>query len=294
MASKLKHNKHNKNNHYRQEPLLYIVAMPIGNPKDITLRALEVLQGVDMIYCEDTRVTNKILSFHGIKASMHIYNDFSNQKIRDTILNKLNVGKKIALVSDAGTPLISDPGYKLVQDLIENKIPFTSLPGASSVTTALTLSGLPVHPFTFIGFLPVKQQERKNFLSEFADSKSTLVVFESARRLKSTLSSLFDVLGDRDMSLQRELTKTYEEVRNGTVSFFIDDFSKNPLPKGEIVMVVAPSDKAAFSNEDIDAMLRKSLAKLSVKEAVSVVSDALKISRKQVYQRALEIKNAGK
>ena len=193
------------------KPGLYIISLPIGNSKDITIRAIEYLQSVDEIYCEDTRVTNKILSIYKIKKSLKNYHDHNGKKVRPEIIKKIKDGKTIALVSDAGTPLISDPGYKLVSELKAKDLYVTAAPGASSPITALTLSGLPTNSFYFLGFLPVKDQSRKNLIEGLKSLKTTIILFESANKINKTLQDLIDILGNREMAICREMTKFYEK-----------------------------------------------------------------------------------
>ena len=194
------------------KPGLYIVSLPIGNSKDITLRAIEYLQSVDEIYCEDTRVTNKILTIHKIKTSLKNYHDHNGEKVRPQIIKKIKEGKSIALVSDAGTPLISDPGYKLVSELKAKDLYGTAAPGVSSPITALTLSGLPTNNFYFLGFLPTKDQSRKNLVESIKNLKTTIIIFESANKINKTLQDLIEILGSRDIAICREMTKKFEEI----------------------------------------------------------------------------------
>ena len=219
---------------------LFIVATPIGNLKDITLRALEVLKAVDYILCEDTRVTGKLLNRYEISKKLVPFNDFNEDKKAQAIINDLVSGQNIALVSDAGTPLISDPGYKLVRACIHQGIAVETIPGPSSVITALTISGLPPDKFTFVGYLPKKDVKRKKFLEDLKRSReivrSTIIAFESPFRLLKTLEDINEVFGDIEIVVCRELTKMHEEVKQEKISESITYFSKN-IPKGELVLL---------------------------------------------------------
>ncbi len=223
-----------------QPPGLYIVATPIGNLRDITLRALDALNAADLIVCEDTRVSGKLLSHYGISKPTLSYNDHNGPERRPKIMAALTEGKCVALVSDAGTPLVSDPGYKLVREAIERGFYVTTLPGASSVLSALCLSGLPTDRFLFAGFLPAKKEACRKAIQTLANVPSTLVLFESARRLPETLALLQEVLGNREAAVVREITKLYEESRRGTLQELHAHYEKAGAPKGEVVIVVGP------------------------------------------------------
>jgi len=270
------------------DPGLYIVATPIGNLGDITLRALEVLKNVDIIICEDTRVTNKLLSHYDIKASMHVYNDGAGDKTRAKILGRLEEGASMALVSDAGTPLISDPGYKLVREAKARDIAVTTLPGASSVTAALTLSGLPSNNFMFCGFLPNKTQARRNALAEFKHINTTLIFLERASRTAGSLADMLEVFGEREASIVREISKTYEQAITDPLSNLIESCNKE-APRGEVVIIVAPPTDIEASQEQLDELLIKSLKTMSTKDAAAYVAEILNLPKKQVYTRALEL-----
>ena len=270
-------------------PGLYIIATPIGNLKDITLRALDVLRTVDLIACEDTRVTAKLLHHYGIDKPTLSYNDHNGQERRPRILEALAQGGRVALVSDAGTPLISDPGYKLVKAVQEQGFHVTTLPGPSSVMAALCLSGLPTDRFLFAGFLPAKTEACRTTLRELATTPSTLVFFESAHRLPATLTSIYEILGDREAAVVRELTKLYEESRRGTLSTLIAYYHEHGEPKGEVVVVIAPPTVAQESTEQLEEKLRLLLASHSVKEAVAIVAEDTGTPRKEVYSLALKL-----
>ncbi len=270
---------------------LYIVATPIGNLKDITLRALEVLQSADIVVCEDTRVTNKLLSHYGIKAKMFAYNDHNAGKVRPKILEQIAQGQSVALVSDAGTPMISDPGYKLINDIYEREYYVTTLPGASSVLAALTLAGLPTNRFLFEGFLPTKTTARKEVLQNIKHINTTIVFLERASRVAEVLVDILSVLGNREVAIAREITKSYEEVIKNTASELIEYLKTRDELKGEVVLVIGPPEQKAFSQSDIDHMLRNAMQDMRIKEAAAMVAENVDIPKKQLYARALELKN---
>ncbi len=269
---------------------LVIVATPIGNAGDITLRALDLLRRADRIACEDTRVTGKLMARYGIATPLLAYHEHNAQRMRPVLLERLRRGETIALVSDAGTPLVSDPGYKLVRAAIDAGIPVTTLPGASAALSALVLSGLPTDRFFFAGFLPPRSAARRAELTELAAIPASLIFFESAGRLADSLADMAAVLGARDAAVARELTKLYEEVRRGTVAELAEHYAAADPPKGEIVIVVGPPDAAAeASDATIDDALRTALANDSLRDAVAVVAAALDAPRRRVYARALAL-----
>lgn len=271
---------------------LYITATPIGNIKDLTLRALDVLKSVDVIACEDTRTTQKLLSHYGIHTKVIPYHDHSTEQTREHILRRIEQGESVALVSDAGTPLISDPGYKLVRMAQERNLAVTTLPGASSVLAALTLSGLPTNRFLFEGFLPPRQQARIKVLIPLKPLPATLVFFEAARRLTETLEDMLAVFGNREVAVVREITKFFEETRRAPLQELLPHYQQQGDPKGEVVIVVAPPEEQADENT-LDDALAKALLTMSVKEAAQFVSAQTGLPKKQVYARALEMKEAG-
>lgn len=274
---------------------LYLVATPIGNLGDISSRAIEVLTAADTIACEDTRNTQKLLNLLGIKKKrLTAYHEYNADKARPYILERLRNGEMIALVSDAGTPLVSDPGYRLVQDCISQNIYVTAIPGASAVLTALQLSGLPSHRFLFEGFLPPKTTARKKELALLAEVPATLIFYESPQRLEETLNDMLFVLGNRYAAVVRELTKKFEQTIRGTFSELLAYYQKNNPPKGEIVIVVSPAEQKKESLDEIRNQLTEALKKMSVKEAVSLISQSKSESKKTIYQMAVEIKNASK
>jgi len=271
---------------------LYLVATPIGNLRDITLRALDILGSADLIACEDTRMTGKLLSLLGFpKKKLFPYHDHNADKERPHLIEKIEKGAAIALVSDAGMPLISDPGYKLVRDCAEKNLYVTSLPGANAPLTALQLSGLPSDTFTFLGFLPQKTKARQKDLEDWKDSQSTLILFESATRIESCCKDIKTVLGNRPVALVRELTKKFEEVWRGPITEIIARLENGETPKGEIVLVIGAADKQKpIAESDLDKSLHDALETLSFKESVEVVTHQTGLPKKQVYARALELK----
>lgn len=273
-------------------PGLYIVATPIGNLGDITLRALEVLRGADLIACEDTRVSGKLLAHFGIKARTTSYHDHNSDKKRPELIAELQKGKIVALISDAGTPLISDPGYKLVREVNALGIKVFPIPGASSVVSALSVCGLPTDRFLFSGFLSNKAQARDKEIAELANIPATLVLFESVHRLKATLAALANGLGEREAVIARELTKLHEELRRGTLQQLAKHYENAPEPKGEVVIVIAPPVKKAASAADTELLLRDALRSLSVKDASTEVAKLTGLPRQEIYALALRLKSA--
>lgn len=270
-------------------PGLHLVATPIGNLADITLRALEVLAGADVVACEDTRVTRKLMDRYGIATPLTPYHEHNAAEARPKLLARLAAGQAVALVSDAGTPLISDPGYKLVRAAREAGHAVTALPGASSVLTALSVAALPTDRFFFEGFLPVRQAARQKRLSTLANIPATLVLFESGPRLSSTLADLATIFGARDAAICRELTKLHEEVRRDDLEALARDYAGEAETRGEFVIVVAPRANVDERTDDIDVLLRQALARVSVKEAVGEVALVTGRPRREVYQRALAL-----
>lgn len=275
----------------RPAPGLHVIATPIGNIEDITLRALTVLRGVDAIACEDTRVTAKLLARHGIAAPLLPYHDHNAERMRPHILERLKGGEAIALVSDAGTPLVSDPGFKLVRAVVAEGLPITALPGPSAPLAALVLSGLPSDRFFFAGFLPSKAIARRRALAEFAAVPATLVFFESASRLAASLGDMAEMLGDRPAAVARELTKLYEEVRRGRLIALAGHYGEAGPPRGEVVVVVGPPPEEApvIEGDVLDAKLEAALAGMSLKDASAVVAAATGLPRREVYARALAL-----
>jgi 16S rRNA (cytidine1402-2'-O)-methyltransferase len=269
-------------------PGLYIVATPIGNLRDISLRALDTLAAAAVIACEDTRVTGKLLKAHGIRTRMIAYHEH-NADVAGPRLLEAARSSVVALVSDAGTPLISDPGYQLVRQACAEHVPVTTIPGASSVMAALTLAALPTDRFLFAGFLPAKKSARQKTIAELAHIPATLVFFETSQRIMESLQDLLEGLGNRAATLTRELTKLYEEARRGTLQDLLSGVMENP-PRGEIVLVIAPAAAAEkVTPADIDALLRDALQRLSVKDAVAEISSMTDAPKRDVYARALAL-----
>jgi 16S rRNA (cytidine1402-2'-O)-methyltransferase len=270
----------------RLPPGLHIVATPIGNLRDLSLRAADALRDADRILAEDTRVTGKLLKHVGSKVPMSRYDDFTDERERDRIVSQLGE-LAIALVSDAGTPLISDPGYKLVRAARRAGHSIHTVPGPSATIAALTLAGLPTDRFLFLGFLPTKTKARGEALAEIAQVNATLVIYESGPRLEGTLAALAEQLGARDASVVREISKIHEECVTGTLAELAQHYSA--APKGEIVIVVGPPrESLPSSDEEIDAALDEALGRLSPSRAAAEVAERLKVPRKRAYARALE------
>jgi len=272
-------------------PGLHIVATPIGNLRDITLRALDVLGAADVIVCEDTRVFAKLASHYGIAAPTIAYSDATQDLAEPRILRALAAGKRVALVSDAGMPLISDPGYRLVRAALAGDHVVTAAPGPSAVPMALALSGLPTDRFFFGGFLPAKEVERRRAISAAASVPSTLVFFEAPHRLAASLGDLADLLGPRPAAIARELTKLFEEVRRAPLTELADHYARHPEVKGEIAIVIGPPDEAvAPAAAKLDEALLTAMAGASLKDAAAEVAARYGLKRRDVYARALELK----
>ncbi|MBI4275039.1 MAG: 16S rRNA (cytidine(1402)-2'-O)-methyltransferase [Rhizobiales bacterium] len=272
---------------------LYVVATPIGNLGDITLRALQILAGVDLIACEDTRVTRKLLDHYGLFTPVTPYHEHNAATARPKLLAALAAGKAVALVSDAGTPLISDPGYKLVREATAAGRAVVPVPGASAVLAALTVAGQPTDRFFFAGFLPAKAAQRRARIAEVARIPATVVLFETGPRLAATLVDLNNILGAREAAICRELTKLHEEVRRGMLSDLVARYTNAAAPKGEIVVIVAPPRfDTRLDAGDIDTLLRAALVRLSLKDAVAEVANVTGQPRRMIYQRALELTKA--
>jgi 16S rRNA (cytidine1402-2'-O)-methyltransferase len=273
----------------RLAPGLHIVATPIGNLSDITIRALAALAGADLIACEDTRVTRKLLDRYGIETPLTPYHDHNAAQARPALLRRLAEGAALALVSDAGTPLISDPGYKLVRAAQDAGHLVTALPGPSSVLAALTIAGLPTDQFLFAGFLPPKQTARRTRIAELARVPATIVLFETGPRIAATLADLAAGLGPREAAICRELTKLHEEVRRGDLETLAQGAAAGES-RGEFVVIIAPPPAAeAPSAEDTETLLREALVRVSLKDAVAEVAAATGLPRRELYQRALAL-----
>ncbi len=275
-------------------PGLHIVATPIGNMRDITLRALDVLRAADLIACEDTRVFAKLAGHYGIAAPTIAYSDATQDAAEPRIVRALGEGKRVALVSDAGMPLISDPGYRLVRGALASGHLVTSAPGPSAVPMALALSGLPTDRFFFGGFLPARAVERRRAIAEAAAVPATLVFFEAPHRLPASLADLAELLGDRPAAVARELTKLFEEVRRDGLSSLAAYYAGQAEVKGEIALVIGPPGEAtAPAAGAVDEALRAAMAGASVKDAAAEVAARFGLRRRDVYARALALKREG-
>ena len=271
------------------EPGLYLVATPIGNLRDITLRALDVLAKADLVLAEDTRVSGKLLSAYGVKARLQRYDDHMGAAVRPQILARLEAGERIALVTDAGSPLVSDPGYRLAVEAAAQGSKVIAIPGASAVLTGLAVAGLPTDRFLFAGFPPPKSAARRTFLEELKPLRATLVFFEGASRLGESLADMAAVLGPRPAAVARELTKLYETVVRGPLDQLAAD-PKLQTPKGEIVVLVGPGAEARLSAEDAEAALAEAVLRLGPSEAAAEVARATGLPRRELYRRAVELK----
>ena len=270
-------------------PGLYIVATPIGNLRDMTLRAIDILAGADLVLAEDTRVAAKLLSAYDLKARVERYDDHTDAWRRPQILEKLLAGARVARVSDAGTPLVSDPGYRLVRACAEAGVDVFAAPGPSAALAALAVSGLPTDRFLFAGFLPPKSGPRRAFLAELAPIRATLILYETGPRLSDSLADMREVLGDREAVVARELTKLHETVVRARLSELIERFSEGP-PRGEIVVLIAPGEATAATEADADAALIDALTRAGPAEAATQVAKALGLNRRLLYRRALDLK----
>ena len=271
---------------------LYIVATPIGNLQDISLRALDVLRNVSVVACEDTRVTKKLFSLLQIPLTKKFicYQNYNEQDKAQMIADLVKNGNDVALVSDAGSPLISDPGYKLINLCRKQGVKVCPIPGASAVICALQLSGLPTDRFMFAGFIPNKDKARSDLFNELKNVNTTLVFYETAPRLLKTLQAASAVFNSREIALVREISKLHEQARNGTADELISYFTQNP-PKGEMVLVVAPPLRQDAITSDVDLMLSEKLKTMSLKSAVAEVAEQSGLSKKEIYALALELKN---
>jgi 16S rRNA (cytidine1402-2'-O)-methyltransferase len=273
-------------------PGLHIVATPIGNLKDVSFRALGTLAAADAVFAEDTRVSRKLLAHYGITTPLVAYHEHNAAEMRPKILARLQEGQALALISDAGTPLVSDPGYKLVEAVLAEGFTVVPVPGPSAVLAALVAAGLPTDRFFFEGFLPPKSTARRERLSELSSIPATLVFFESPHRLLGMLHDAHEILGDRSAAVARELTKLYETVRRGTLSALFSEFESAPRPKGEIVVLIGAAVDSVSDEQkgaDLDDRLRLHLSHLSVKDAVAVAVEETGLPRRQVYARAVAL-----
>lgn len=272
---------------------LYIIATPIGNLEDITYRAVRILGEVDLIAAEDTRHSLKLLSHFGISKPLTSYFDHNQQIKGERILNALRQGKSVALISDAGTPCVSDPGYQLVRDAVAENIPVVPVPGACAAITALAASGLPTDSFTFAGFPPSRQGKRRTFLSRINSLPGTLVLYEAPHRLPDTLNDIREVLGERRVIVARELTKMFEEFIRGTASEVIAAVSQG-IVRGEVVVLIAPGEAVEEENEPLEQVLRRLMSDgtLSIKDAAKQAATISGVSRSEAYSEALRLKSS--
>lgn len=273
----------------RLTPGLYLVATPIGNLGDITMRAVDILSRCDGVACEDTRVTGKLLKHLGLSKPMWRYDDHSENRDRHRLVESMRT-RSVVLVSDAGTPMISDPGFRLVNDCRAAEIPVTSLPGACAAVVGLTLSGLPNDRFLFAGFLPTKEKARRVTLEELTATDATLIFYETGPRLVKSLKAIGEVMPEREIAVARELTKLHEECRRGLSDGLMAYYDAHP-PKGEIVLLVGPPQEHAPSDADAEAMLREALQTMKTSQAAAHVSKATGLDRKSLYTRAMRIKS---
>lgn len=271
---------------------LYLISTPIGNLQDISQRALDVLNEAPIVACEDTRMTKKLFSLLGLPLYKKFitYQDHNEEQQAQQLIDMINEGNVMALVSDAGAPLISDPGYKLVSKCREQGVYVTAVPGACAVITALQLSGLPTNRFLFAGFIPNKDKARADLFNELKNINSTLIFYETAPRLLKTLEQAAEIFGGRKISVIRELTKMYEEVQTGSFAEVSAHFTENE-PKGEFVFIVAPPEEPQYTIADVREPLAKRLQETSLKSAVKELSEQFGLNKNEVYALALELKN---
>jgi len=271
-------------------PGLYLVATPIGNLRDITLRALDVLAAVDLVLAEDTRVSGKLLKSHHVSSRLERYDEHGAARIRPRILEMLARGARVALISDAGTPLVSDPGYRLVVESAAQGSNVVPIPGASALLAAIAAAALPTDRFMFVGFPPSRRAARRTFFAEIAGVRATLVIFEGGSRLAASLGDMAEVIGPRPAAVMRELTKLHETMIRGTLDVLAAD-SRFAAPRGEIVVVVGPGIQAAASDVDVDQALVEALEQSSPAGASATVARRLGLPRREVYARALALKD---
>tara|TARA_R110000764_G_scaffold17389_3_gene47828 strand:+ start:1287 stop:2210 length:924 start_codon:yes stop_codon:yes gene_type:complete len=275
-------------------PGLYVVSTPIGNLRDITLRALDVLKTVEEVLAEDTRVAGKLMSAYGLKVRLSPYHDHNGAERRPDLISRMQAGAKIALISDAGTPLVSDPGWKLAHDALEAGVKVYPIPGASAMLAGLVASGLPSDHFMFAGFLPPKSGARRAAAEALKGVPGTLIFYESGPRLAASLDDLAVSLGgNRQAAVARELTKLFEETRRGTLSELAAHYAEAGPPRGEIVLLVGPPLETEITQANLDAALLDALKDQPTKAAASAVAEALGLPKRDVYQRALQLKANG-
>ena len=274
------------------EPALYLVATPIGNLGDITLRALETLAAADIVACEDTRVTRVLLDRYGIRRRTTAYHEHNAGEAGPKLIAALTAGKSVALVSDAGTPLVSDPGFRLVGQALEAGVRVVPIPGASAVLAALTASGLPSDAFLFAGFLPVKDGQKRTRLEALKAVPATLIFFESPRRLADTLVAMAEVFGNRPAAIGRELTKAFEEMRTGALDVLSAHYAQAATPKGEIVICVGPPAEKADEPEDIDRLLLSLAGEMPTSKAAAEAARMTGQPKQALYRRLLELRDS--
>lgn len=271
-------------------PGLYLVATPIGNLADITRRAVDILAACDVVACEDTRVTGRLMKHLGLSKPLWRHDDHASAENRARLLQSMEA-QAVALVSDAGTPLISDPGYRLVREARDAGVPMTSLPGPCAAITALTLSGLPSDRFLFAGFLPIKDKARLETLRELSAVKATLIFYESGPRLVRSLGAIAALWPERECAVARELTKLFEECRTGTAAELAEHYDAHP-PKGEIVLLVEPPEDSRADPAEADKLLREALVNAKPSQAAALVARQTGLDRKVLYERALELRRS--
>lgn len=277
--------------HHNQQirPGLYIVPTPIGNLRDMTIRALDVLNEADVVLCEDTRVSGKLLKAYGFNKKLMVYNDHNASRQRPKILEHLNSGKIVAQISDAGTPLISDPGYRLVDMALSSDVYVIALPGANAPLPALVLSGFPTDSFSFIGFFPVKSIARQKVLKFWKGVPTTLIAFETGKRLIKSLKDIGFVMGDRPVAVVREISKLYEEARRGSAAELYAYYEEHGAPKGEITLVIAPGQREGVSLDDFRADILQDLKTNSKKDVTAIYTEKTGLSKKVVYEFVLSV-----
>lgn len=276
------------------EPALYLVATPIGNLSDITVRALETLAAADILACEDTRVTRVLLDRYGIRRRSTPYHEHNAAEAGPRLVEAILSGQSVALVSDAGTPLVSDPGYRLVGEVVAGGGKVIPIPGASALLSALTGSGLPSDTFLFAGFLSSKSSQRKTRLEELRVTPATLIFYESPRRLADSLADMLEVLGDRPAAIGRELTKTFEEFRRGSLATLAETYAQADTPRGEVVICVGPPLQAdAPTGADIDALLLSLAAELGSSKAAGEAAKMTGGRKADLYRRLMDLKGDG-
>ncbi|MEM7566953.1 MAG: 16S rRNA (cytidine(1402)-2'-O)-methyltransferase [Pseudomonadota bacterium] len=274
-------------------PGLYVVATPIGHLRDVSLRCLETLAAASLVACEDTRMTGKLLQRYGIKARMRSYDDHAREADREALLARVAEGGAVALVSDAGTPLVSDPGFRLVAEARARGLAVIPVPGPSALIAALSAAGLPTDRFAFEGFLPPKREARRARIQTLDRFGGTIALYEAPQRLVAALTDLVEILGEgREAAVARELTKSFEEIRRGTLAVLLRHFTET-APRGEIVILLAPPDAAPMEATDLDGALRSAMETMRVRDAAREVSALFGIPRSEAYARALALRAEG-